>query len=376
MPAGGPIGSESSGGLDSSTVTALLAYFLDDPGERLFAFGFATLDLEPEFIIETSRHAGIVHTHMVTELVEPTDALIARGLAAVGYPELGGNAIAAVPFYEESDRRGIGTLFSGFGGDEAVTNSGTLLRRELLDHGAYAALWRVMPGGRVTRLLRVIKARAQSPRWGAGNPALVASMRARWPHQLVRTEFVERLALGKAYMEGADYDGPYRRINDFVLQDRLGPWIATRLETCTLVAATYGLEYQWPLLDSRLIQQYLSTPSIEKADGTSSRYLHRRAVDGVVPAKVAWKPDKDMGGNGTSDPLAGMTGPVMMEEARRHAAHLHPALKELIDAGRLRAQIDAAAGGTMDDQTRFQFAQNVGHVRWLNTWLSGGSPPG
>ena len=82
------------------------------------------------------------------------------------------------------------------------------------------------------------------------------------------------------------------RINDFILQHRLGPWIARRLETCTLVAATYGVEYEWPLLDARLVQQYLSTPSIEKADRMGARYLHRRAVEGVVPAKVAWKAGK------------------------------------------------------------------------------------
>ena len=75
------------------------------------------------------------------------------------------------------------------------------------------------------------------------------------------------LGLFDRYMTGADYDGPYRRINDFVLHDRLGPSIARRLETCTQVAATYGVEYQWPLLDARLIQCYLSTPSIEKTEG-------------------------------------------------------------------------------------------------------------
>lgn len=369
------IASECSGGLDSSTVTALLAQFLGDPAERLFAFGFAMSDLEPEYIIETSRHAGIVYNYLLTGLVEPTDAAIGRGLAAVGYPEEAESAIGHIPFYEESHRRGIGTLFSGFGGDEAATNSGSLLRRELLDHGAHRALWRLMPGGRLTRTLRVVKARAWGRRWGAGHPALVAAMKARWPHQLVRAEVVERLGLLDAYMEGADYDAPYRRINTFVLQNRLGAWVARRLETCTLVAATYGVEYQWPLLDSRLIQQYLSTPSIEKADGTAGRYLHRRAIEGVVPAKVAWKPDKDMGGTG-SGLIARLTGPATMEEARRNGAHVHPALEELIEVAKFRDQIEAAASGRLDDDASFQFARNVEHVRWLNHWLSGGPPPG
>nr|MDQ6948099.1 asparagine synthase-related protein [Actinomycetota bacterium] len=154
IPGAGLIGSESSGGLDSSTVTALLGHLLDDPGARLVAFGFAMLDMEPELIIETSRHAGIVQNYLITGVVEPTDAVIARGLAALGYPEDAESAMGHVPFYEECDQHGIKTLFSGFGGDEAVTNSGSLLRRELVDHRSFGALWRLLPGGQLTRTLR------------------------------------------------------------------------------------------------------------------------------------------------------------------------------------------------------------------------------
>src|SRR5439155_415032 len=166
------MGSESSGGLDSSTITAYLARFLGDPGDRLWAFGFALMDLEPEYIIETSRHAGITHNYLVTASRDNGDSAIARGLAAVGYPEDQGSAIVHIPFYEECRRRGISTLFSGFGGDEAVTNTGSLLRRELLDNRAYGALAHLQPGGRVSRVLRVVRARALGSRWGAGHPRL------------------------------------------------------------------------------------------------------------------------------------------------------------------------------------------------------------
>jgi len=208
---------------------------------------------------------------------------------------------------------------------------------------------------------------------------LHAAMVARWPHQLVRAEIVERLGLRQAMLVQAEFDAPYRRINDFVLGNRLGSWIARRLETCTLVAATFGVEYQWPLLDARLIQRYLSTPSIEKADRTAGRYLHRRAIDGVVPPKVAWKPTKDMGTTvrslGTSGLDSGFAGRETVTEARRQAAHLHPDLEGLIDAGRFRGQIEAAANGALGTEAAFQFNRNVGHVRWLNHWLSGGPAP-
>ncbi len=378
MRAAGRMGSENSGGLDSSTVTSYLAHLLGDPGDRLSSFGLVLAEREPEYMAETNRHAGITHGSLLT-LPPGDDALIGRGLAAVGYPEEQHSAIAHVPIYEECRRRGIGVLFSGFGGDEAVTNSGSLLGRELLDHRAYRALGRFLPGGRLTRTLRLARALALGPRWGGSRPGLAAAMAARWPHHLVRTELARQLGLAEAHRAQAAFDGPYRRINAFVIGDRLGASMLARLETCTLVAASYGVEFRWPLLDTRLVQQYLSTPSIEKADRTAGRYLHRRAVEGVVPAKVAWKSSKDMSGpEDRARAAAGQGGrvaPGRVEQARRQVAHLHPALEEVIDVDRFRRQIAAAADLPLSPPARTQFASNVTRLRTLNHWLCGGPAP-
>jgi asparagine synthase (glutamine-hydrolysing) len=44
------------------------------------------------------------------------------------------------------------------------------------------------------------------------------------------------------------------------------------------------------------VQLYLSTPTIEKFGPRGiGRYLHRRAIDGIVPSKVAWRMTKRMG---------------------------------------------------------------------------------
>jgi asparagine synthase (glutamine-hydrolysing) len=373
-PLAEPMGSESSGGLDSSTITAYLAHFLGVPGDQLCALGFATQEKEPEYIIATSVHSGISHNYLATAYPSTEDSCIARGLAAVGYPEEQGSAIAHIPFYEECQRRGIRTLFSGFGGDETVTNSGRLLGRELLDHREYSAFWRHLPGRPIARPLRLARVMAQGSDWGGGHPRLAAAMEARWPYQLVRSDIVERLGLLETYRQQAAFDGPYRRINDFILGNRLSPNLTTRLETCTLVAASYGVEYRWPLLDSGLIQQYLSTPSIEKADRSFGRYLHRRAVEGVVAPKVAWKPDKDMGGRADSNGRGtdSVRQKDQAEMALRQVARLHPALEDLIDVESFRRQIEAAAAGALNTEAGFQFFRNTSRITWLNHWLSGG----
>jgi asparagine synthase (glutamine-hydrolysing) len=199
-------------------------------------------------------------------------------------------------------------------------------------------------------------------------------MAARWMHQLVQHDVVAELGLLDEYERQAAFDRPYRRINEFVLHNRIPVVVLRRLETFTLAAASYGIEYRWPLLDARLIQQWLSTPSIEKASRECGRYLHRRAIDGVVAPKVAWKPTKDMGAAATLPALAvAWRSDVLdlIEDARAQRSNLHPVLAEVIDVGRLDAQIAAGAAGGLDHEGRFQFRRNALHLRAMNAWLWG-----
>ena len=59
-----PLGSELSGGLDSSAVTAFAARLFDQPLSRFHAFGFALSALEPEYILAVSRDLGLPQTHI------------------------------------------------------------------------------------------------------------------------------------------------------------------------------------------------------------------------------------------------------------------------------------------------------------------------
>jgi asparagine synthase (glutamine-hydrolysing) len=252
-----------------------------------------------------------------------------------------------------------------------VTNPGQLIQFELYDRGAYRQLWEVMGGSRLRRSLALAK------RWVKGmpsppyRPTFLAAWQERWPHQLLQQSVVERLNLHHEYMETARYDAPYRRINDFILQGLLTmPYIATRLENCTLMAASYGIDYRWPLWDVRLVQQYLSTPSLEKVGPQGmGRYLHRRAIEGVVPQRVAWKPSKDMGYGALierwKDDL-----PRLAQTAQHLEADLHPTLAELVDRPKWRGQIQTVLeGSNLDQGFIFGFRRGFHALQVLDTWL-------
>lgn len=367
-----PLGTENSGGLDSASVTAYLANLLGEPGEHLHSFGFALSEQESDYILATSQARQITHNHIISSRVglNDSDTRIDQGLRVLGYPEEHNNGSGHIPFYRECQLHGIRTLFSGFGGDEVVTYSGRLLRQELLDQGEYGGLWDILPGNGFSKTLRMGKAFVAGRRNPAFNPRWLADWNARWPHHLLRADVVQRLNLHADYMEGARHDAPYRRINDFVLSLLRKPYVATRLENCTLMAAAFGVEYRWPLLDTRLVQQYLSTPSIEKVgpDGIG-RYLHRRAIDGVVPRRVAWKPGKDMGYENHLRKARIRWVAQAAEDARALDADLHPLLDQLIDRSKLRETIKLAESGLATPEFTFSCRIGVGGLKWLDRWL-------
>lgn len=367
------LGVENSGGIDSATLTAFIARELGEPGERLTSFGFALFDQEPALILETSQVHRIVHNHIFTQLPAKTDEDYTRSLAVLGFPGEHGTATLHIPFYRLCQNADIRTLYSGFGGDEVVTNPGYHLHCELLDRGDYLALLDVLPGTLPAQSLRLLKAIATHHRCPTYSLPLRKAFLERWPLQILQQHVVDEFALFEEGLESMRYDAPYRRINDFALSGRLYTgFVPTRLENCSLVAESYGIDYRWPLLDTRLIQQYLSTPSIEKfGPKAMGRYLHRRAIDGVVPHNVAWKPSKHMGyagGRGEWHPAELGT---LAKEARRQETYLHPMLDEMIDRQKFREQINLAAQGGVDKSFFFVFRRSTEAIRWLNHWLYG-----
>ena len=131
-----------------------------------------------------------------------------------------------------------------------------------------------------------------------------------------------------------------------------------------MVSAAYVIDYRWPLWDVRLIQQYLSTPAIEKVGPKGiGRYLHRRAISGTVPDKVTWKPSKDMGYARVHQEMQESGIVEIAEMAHHDEAGLHPALEELLDLPKWRRPIDRPAKGDVPPPICLSSRQTTAAVR-------------
>ena len=366
-----PLGSELSGGIDSSTITAYGAKFFDQPLTNFHTFAFANLELEPQYIMAVSQAYGLPYNHVVAGWSHGQDDIIERSLKILGYPVEHGNATFHEPFYQLAEKFNIRTLLSGFGGDEfGTTIHGYMVPMELSLKRRYRDLFNVLSGNALFRFLRLVKLELRKVKshnfsLPAYTPRFLAAWNERWPHQIVRRDVAEKFNLKERYFDTARFDAGYTDLKKFTLEKRWMPFVPTRMENCTLMAAARKIEYRWPLLDVRLVRLFLSIPSEENYYRGMGRYLHRRAIEGIVPDIVAWKRSKDMGNIVNSD----HRGHIDMETVS--ITDLHPELTKLIDVKKLNEQITAMAQpeNKKDDGLTFQFRRNEQTVENLNQWL-------
>ncbi len=289
------IGAESSAGLDSASIVASLPDFLPHRIEDFHTFAMISAEEEPEKLNELSTTSGVPPAH---ELVRPEmlgiDESFRRALTVNGHPPEHGQTLVYPDFFEQSQMLGIRTMMSGFGGDEVVTSYARHLIDELHSRGEYCAVFGEIEGALPARAIRFAKRILRGP--DDPDAGLRALINRKIAIGCLRRDFVEDSGL-RERIEAA----MCRERSDYALNSLVGVDDASRalqsarLEASALYASTYGMEYRYPLLDRRLIQQFLSTPSIEKRRGSMGRYLHRRAMDGRIPDSICWQKTKSMG---------------------------------------------------------------------------------
>ena len=380
MPAHGKIGSENSGGLDSGSITAELANKLGNDSDRLYSMGFCREALEPEYIMATAMQYRLRNNILFSHsLNSDWPKIRAHELRVNGYPQEHVNGSSHFPFYMYCSEQGISCLFSGFGGDEGVTHhAGMMARFELYDQRNWPAFWRVLPGGvwgRSARFMRnILRSSAAMP---DHNPRLLEAFRSRWPYQFLSAEAIEIYGLDRKYFDSATYDEGFRNVNDAAIHLLGRPFAATRLENCSLMAASFGIEYAWPLLDQRLVQQWLSTPVIWKVgENGIGRYLHRRAVEGVCPRQVNWKPNKDMGFAGTVREMEAADNRVMFRKLLDLLEELPHELEPLLDKPRLvRFAHDSIRNDLRGEAVNYSISDNIDRLEALVDWLSTDNVP-
>jgi asparagine synthase (glutamine-hydrolysing) len=326
-----PLGAENSGGLDSASILANMVSRMEDGPRTVWCFGQCDHIDEPDYLMAVPLMYRIANTYVnLRRGVSPDPAILDRAFRVLGTPPDFDLPLFHAPFYAQAARNGVRTLMSGYGGDEFVTSSAATLRTELHHARQWRALYAELDGNRAMRALRVGRRFLSQPASARPGTASTAMLR-----RILRDDVVAAHPVGDhdTHVHGAL--GAAKTVNAVLMaKAHLNRSLEDRTDTNALIAGSYGVEMRWPLLDRRLIQLYLSTPAIEKRKGALGRYLHRRAVAGTIPDRIAWRRSKLYG-----------AGPVWINDTdvplQRSWSELPPLLQDIVDPAKLDREVAA-----------------------------------
>jgi asparagine synthase (glutamine-hydrolysing) len=359
-------GIETSGGLDSSTIVGLAMLLTDQPDKQLHGFGLAYLEGEAEAILSVSQSTGLHNNHIFASEADPIDEKLQW--AILGHPAEHLIAPHHYPIFKLAEKLGVTGLLSGFGGDEGVTNYAPNFRREMLAHRRYADLWAA--GGptlrRRARYFAEALYRANKPSYHSQN--IMASAAQRVANLPLRGQIVEQFGIAAEIEREAQFDGQIPTVREFSIHMLERAYVSTRTESCSLMAANFGIEYSWPLLDTDLLDLYLAAPSRLMVRDGMGRAFHREAVRGLVPDHRRLAHSKFLGERVPRMPGFAKTSAIEEKNLPKWQS-LDPMLQELVDEAWWNHQLALPADLAKGAQNRVAHnaMRRVARIdRWVN----------
>ncbi len=336
------LGSELSGGIDSSSVTGIAADVAEGEKRKITAFSNIFPDgTDMEFKDEKEFITSMLEFKPVTwqgidNLGIPVTDLFRYTLTVQGIFLQQVFSVFNYGLYKAAGEAEIRVLLSGFGGDELVSARTSLPWNELIREQQ----WRVIrdeifykgitpkailkPGLLAARYLNS-KFHHPEYRTGVFTPELLGKRLGNLPLQ---PGFVDKHHLEQRYQD--NYKFPYRDTLSMRQLDRISmDHLPQRMEYCYTAAAQFGLEYRYPLLDVNLVLACLSFPPQVKQHHGINRYLFRQAITGYVPESIRQRDDK-----------SGSTIPHTHHMLAREKEQIMALVRECSESSRLREIFD------------------------------------
>ena len=305
MVADVPLGAFLSGGIDSSTVVALMQAASDRP-VRTFTVG------STERTHDESAHARAIAAHLGTDHVE---LVVAPDAAAARVPELlaGLDEPFADPSYvpthlvAELAREHVTVALSGDGGDEvfggytrhraAASGAGRLLGVPAPLRRLVAGAVRAVPVPAWDRAALLVPSHRRPPRPGEQAHRAAAALAARDAaalHDVLTTTWpdAERLVPGAVAPEvwGGATPPTLAPAERMMLADTLGYLPDDILTKVDRASMAVSLEARVPLLDHRVVEFAWTLPLAQRIRAGRTKWLLREVLARAVPPRLTERP--------------------------------------------------------------------------------------
>jgi asparagine synthase (glutamine-hydrolysing) len=290
-----PMGALLSGGVDSSTVVALMAQELG-PGVKTFSVGFGRLDDELPFArlmaekYRTDHHEIIITKDLVTQATE------AFGLFSEPFGD--SSAVPTAAVFKEVAKH-VKVALTGDGGDELF--AGYHRRYALAEY--LPRLPNILLRWPLTAPYRDALARKARRLVGAMSSTGIARNLA-----LVEVFNPEERASIMGSVEGSiPLSGRAKGNANAAMEFDLGVYLPDDLLTKVDIASMgYGIESRAPLLDHVLAESVIPEPAFAKINKREGKLLLKQAVASLVPDAILKRPKRGFG----SPVQQWLTGPL------------------------------------------------------------------
>jgi asparagine synthase (glutamine-hydrolysing) len=291
-----PLATTLSGGMDSSSITAVAARVLGSP-DRLQAFSVIppnTVD-ESFWIDRTVAHTGIRHSYLDLQF-DRAPALLGDVLRAQDEPFQSSSCLYQYLLRRKVREQGIKVLLVGEGGDEVLggyrrlcypylqslrlDQKPTAFEEAIYGASSFLSLERNEIDAELTRYTEVLQS------GGSGQENVSA-------YDLLAPAYVDAnrdIVAAPAYPTGpGNYHNPFFAHLAQHLFVRDIPYVL-RMEDRNSMA--HGIEARVPFLDHRFIELVFSYDYTEFMRGGSNKSMLRRAMKGYLPNEVITRKDK------------------------------------------------------------------------------------
>lgn len=396
-----PIGSQLSGGMDSSSITAMAEKLLSGSETKLKTFS-ATFSQVPEcdetHFIQEVLDAGQFEPYFIAADQSGPLTHWQELFQSLDEPAMG-NGYLSWLMNIEAKKQGVHIVLNGYDGD-TVVGHGTLYPYELAREGKWSqaleeakifiqrfAVEGVTPLTWMrTMAFEILMELKQEQQWGLilrSIPQISKPLQLK-PFRLflkfvlrpycrkllrrsatltppvepsLKTKQIEKLArlnpefLRKFKAKIQAHQAQFTRIQPKPLTVRQDQWqtlssgiIVFPMELLDQVSATFQIEPRYPFMDKRLVEFCLALPPNQKLRHGWSRYILHRSMEGILPPKVQWRATKTNLSNafefGLNQYDQDILHEVLFENAERLAAFIDlSGLSEICENSRNQATL-------------------------------------
>ena len=297
LPDDGPAGGHCSGGLDSTSISVVAARLLRGANRTYHAFSFQEdARTEAPRVIDEASYVADVAAQQPNMRVSVINSHGMFDILKGGIDPY--TLLPSASFEPEhlvltrAAEEGVGVLFSGWGGDQAVTSAGRGAEVELFRSGAWRLLKR-----QITALARL---NSRSHARTFFNYVVLPSL----PRRL-RSAYLSARGLSTGPRAPFEFIAEGFRRRPFYETQPLSPdsrinrrtwleysWISKRLEMFAQLGAPYGISYTYPLLDLDVITYAMTLPGLYYCRDGVPRSLIRDATAGLLPERVRLRQEK------------------------------------------------------------------------------------